>query len=330
MWLDSKCLSTCTSSTRQQHISSHSFHLFLYLSISSYLSFSSYLLLSLLISLSLFLFLDPILARSISSSLFLPYLFLSILVCFSSYHSLSLLVTFNFFFSLSVSSYHFVSLVVLFVLSWLVTLKGFEPVPRLPIGLALALGWQKPRQLRTNALRNITERIRKPSWYTPAVVLRTWARNCWLMLVASQIDRNPWISIVCWCLLSCFSLRFGRSIWHRHHSLKVYWFETQAGIMSTFRNCSACICMLSHWTSVAESFWDVDRAVRACIETTRSIALVGNSSVACQEATHQLKLWQTLAWPLTMFISFPIGMSVAGTLSKSQQIQRTNLQWHHH
>ena len=112
------------------------------------------------------------------------------------------------------------------------------------------------------------------------------------------------------CAIDSFSLRFGRSIWHRHHSLKVYWFETQAGIMSTFRNCSACVCMLSHWTSVAESSWDVDRAVRACIETTRSIALVGNSSVACQEATHQLKLWQTLAWPLTMFINFPIGMPV--------------------
>ena len=85
---------------------------------------SFYLFLSLLISLYLFLFLDPILYRSISSSLFSPYLFLSFLVCFSSYHCLSLLVTFNFFFSLSVSSYHFVSLV---VLSWLVTLKGFEP-----------------------------------------------------------------------------------------------------------------------------------------------------------------------------------------------------------
>jgi hypothetical protein len=82
-------------------------------------------------------------------------------------------------------------------------------------------------------------------------------------------------------------------------------------------------CISSHWTRVAESSWDVDRAVRACIETTRSIALVGNSSVACREAAHQLKLGQYLVTTIVQLACH----EVAGTLNK-HNVQ--TCRWHHH
>ena len=80
-------------------------------------------------------------------------------------------------------------------------------------------------------------------------------------------------------------------------------------------------CISSHWTRVAESSWDVDRAVRACIETTRSIALVGNSSVACREAAHQLKLGQYLVTTIGQLACH----EVAGTLNKHNVQTCTNL-----
>ena len=132
------------------------------------------------------------------------------------------------------------------------------------------------------------------------------------------MHHNSICADVCW--LSYRNLRCGRSI---DKSLRLHWFETQAGIMSTFRNCSACVCISSHWTRVAESSWDVDRAVRACIETTRSIALVGNSSVACREAAHQLKLGQYLVTTIVQLACH----EVAGTLNK-HNVQ--TCRWHHH
>lgn len=144
-----------------------------------------------------------------------------------------------------------------------------------------------------------------------------------LKLITTTVSANTYynpLQLPCANQLSCCNLRCGRSI---DKSLRLHWFETQAGIMSTFRNCSACVCISSHWTRVAESSWDVDRAVRACIETTRSIALVGNSSVACREAAHQLKLGQYLVTTIVQLACH----EVAGTLNK-HNVQ--TCRWHHH
>ena len=95
-------------------------------------------------------------------------------------------------------------------------------------------------------------------------------------------------------------------------------------------------CISSHWTRVAESSWDVDRAVRACIETTRSIALVGNSSVACREAAHQLKLGQYMVnWSILGHDNCPIGIPwytmelLEPSTNTTYKLDQT-CRWHHH
>ena len=105
-------------------------------------------------------------------------LFLSLLI---SFLFLSLLISFNLFLTLSISSYRFLSLTFLL---WLVTLKGFERVPRLPMALLLLRAGKSPSSFGRTPWETSLHEFE--CLHDTAVVLCSWTNSS--LHHASQLD----------------------------------------------------------------------------------------------------------------------------------------------
>ena len=218
---------------------------------------------------------------------------------------LSLLISFNLFLSLSISSYRFLSLAFLL---WLVTLKGFEHVPPLPMALLLLRAGKSPSSFGRTPWETSLHEFE--CLHDTAVVLGTWTNSS--LHHASQLD-----IVLCADYLAAIS-GVDEALTRASDFIDL---RLKLGSCQRSEIVQHVYCISSHWTRVAESSWDVDRAVRACIETTRSIALVGNSSVACREAAHQLKFGQYLVTTIVQLAYHDIPWSCWNP----QQTQRTSL-----
>ena len=227
---------------------------------------------------------------------------------------LSLLISFYLFLSRSISSYLFLSLLIDFYL----LLSCCDLSPWKALNASRDFQWPCSCFGLAKAPAASVERLEKHHCMNLNAFMIQLLCSALGQIAHCIMHHN---SILCWCVLTILPQS---QVWTKH------WQEPQTSLIwdsswdhVNVQYCSACVCISSHWTKVAESSWDVDRAVRACIETTRSIALVGNSSVACREAAHQLKLGQYLVTTIVQLACH----EVAGTLNK-HNVQ--TCRWHHH
>ena len=169
-------------------------------------------------------------------------LFLSLLI---SFIFLSLLISFNLFLSLSISSYRFLSLTFLL---WLVTLKGFERVPRLPMALLLLRAGKSPSSFGRTPWETSLHEFE--CLHDTAVVLCSWTNSS--LHHASQLD-------MCWCVLTILPQS---QVWTKH------WQEPQTSLIwdSSWDhvNVQKLFSMCMHFIALDQGCWEFLGCRQSC------------------------------------------------------------------